>query len=148
MGEPPAERALPFFWNARPHLPSRLAARSVFHLRRERRIRGGGRPPLHALFWSREYRRRPLILALSPPGDFDFWPRRVGHRHFRALFTPHLSMGRYVLRGSESALGHPFQPRASSHPDHLDGRNTAYPRRTSGSAVRQRGRFRIAALFR
>jgi len=49
-----------------------------------------------------------LSFALSAPGNIDFWLRRVGHRHFRALVTPHLSMGRYVLRRSESALGHPF----------------------------------------
>src|ERR1700687_556609 len=106
MGEPPAERALPFFWNARPHLPSRLAARSVFHLRCERRIRGGGGQRLHAWFGSREYCRRPLILALSALRNFDFWPRRGGYRYFRALVTPRLSMGRDVLRGSDSGLGH------------------------------------------
>src|SRR5438046_129848 len=48
MGEPPAQYALPVFRNARVDLSSRLAARAVFDLRRERRVRGHRRQCFHA----------------------------------------------------------------------------------------------------
>jgi len=123
-----------FLFSGMPALISKSSGSACcFHLRCERRIRGGGRQRLHAWFGSRSIAGGRLSLRFPRHGILIFAVAELGIAIF-GLSSLHIFRWAATYSAGANLPPSILLASCSFSSDHLDGRNTAYPCRTSGFA--------------